>query len=656
MRIVLPSDVEARAADIGPKTRNLQRMAAAGLPVPAFVAIPADPVRDIQRDGSVAAAVSQEIASLLPAKSYAVRSSAIAEDSKTQSFAGQFTTLIDRSAAQLDASIRAVIADAASKGHGERFSVLVQEYVPAAYAGVAFTRSPDGGRHMHIEYHRGIGEDVVSGTVKPSALRAYRTMPAPRSDIPNITTGIGHFAAIEDLFGFAQDIEWCVDARGAWHLLQARPLTTITDAQFAACQYLDEKLPKSAFLYEKTEISEIAPRPTPVTLSLLRRIYAAGGPVERAYASFGVRYLADDVLRIIGNELFLDRERELHTLLPSFSYLKNKHLRPAMASLHGIGTTLKNNAALSRVDPAKERASTIDALRSSPATRGEPNNLREALDAFLDGYATVVRVNILAAKALQSLERSLGGSGPAAAALATAPEPTDLPPEPSVAGLMGNALELADETLFFSVQKLKTTTGTASAALELAAFYAAARERGRLLTVQLVSMLRAHVLRAAKDAGVRADAYFCTIDELMDGTAAAARASERRAAYERHSPYNFPARLTHAFTEGTSQTKGVSAGIAEGTLATVEQLDANDGEIILCVQSLAPSLTAHFDRVVGIAAEHGGLLSHLAIVARERNLPVVVGFRPATSTASLGDRVRIDGTTGTVEKAPKQAP
>lgn len=656
MRIVLPSEVEARSADIGPKTRNLRRMEAAGLPVPAFVAIPRGAVSSIQKDTSILASLSQEIIEVLPAKQYAVRSAAIAEDTKHESFAGQFTTEIKVEPSRLAEAIRSVVADAAAKGHGDAFSVLVQEYVPATHAGVAFTRSPDGERHMTIEYHRGIGEGIVSGTVKPSIIKTHWTDAAPRSSLKNLERGIELFKTIERLFGFAQDIEWCIDASGSWHILQARPLTTINDAQYAACLSLDEALPKqTAFLYEKTEVSEIAPRPTPVTLDLLERIYGPGGPAERAYAAFGVRYHAERFLRIIGNELYVDREKELKTLLPSFSRFGSKDMSPRFAALTGTMATLRNSGALTKIDPARERPHVVSMLRDALSANLAANSVREALEKFLDGYATVVRVNILAGKALAALERSLGGSGAAAAALASVSVETGIT-LPDTSGLRGNALELADETPFYRSPKSKNGPATPanSAVLETAAFYADARECGRLLTVKLATMLRSEVVRRAKELSIQeGDSYFCTFGELMDGTATPGLAARRKSDHERYASFEFPARLAHSFVEESTGMRGVSAGIAEGTLVTPEQLKDTPGKKILVTASLAPSLTSCFDEIDGIVAEHGGLLSHLAIVARERGLPVVVGFTPG-ATATIGDDVRIDGSAGIVERTPKR--
>jgi pyruvate,water dikinase len=50
-----------------------------------------------------------------------------------------------------------------------------------------------------------------------------------------------------------------------------------------------------------------------------------------------------------------------------------------------------------------------------------------------------------------------------------------------------------------------------------------------------------------------------------------------------------------------------------------------------------------------IITDRGGQLSHAAIVAREYGIPGVVSTRNATQVIPDGARVRVDGSTGTVE-------
>ena len=50
-----------------------------------------------------------------------------------------------------------------------------------------------------------------------------------------------------------------------------------------------------------------------------------------------------------------------------------------------------------------------------------------------------------------------------------------------------------------------------------------------------------------------------------------------------------------------------------------------------------------------IVTDRGGLLSHAAIVAREYGIPGIVSTHNATRVIPDGARVRVDGSSGTVE-------
>jgi pyruvate,water dikinase len=58
--------------------------------------------------------------------------------------------------------------------------------------------------------------------------------------------------------------------------------------------------------------------------------------------------------------------------------------------------------------------------------------------------------------------------------------------------------------------------------------------------------------------------------------------------------------------------------------------------------------TPLFPRVAAVVTDIGGSLSHAAIVARELGIPAVVGCGDATIRLKTGDRVRVDGSVGTV--------
>jgi len=95
---------------------------------------------------------------------------------------------------------------------------------------------------------------------------------------------------------------------------------------------------------------------------------------------------------------------------------------------------------------------------------------------------------------------------------------------------------------------------------------------------------------------------------------------------------------------------GVSPGTVIGTVkivASPADLETLDGEIVV-MDAIEPSLASIFPIVRGLVAEMGGILSHVAILAREYGLPAVVNVKDATRTLRDGDRIELNGTTGRI--------
>ncbi len=104
---------------------------------------------------------------------------------------------------------------------------------------------------------------------------------------------------------------------------------------------------------------------------------------------------------------------------------------------------------------------------------------------------------------------------------------------------------------------------------------------------------------------------------------------------------------------GAAQIQGtpVSAGVAEGPALVLEQPIAPPNmptDFILVCPSTDPAWVPLFLRARGLVMETGGILSHGAIVAREFNLPAVVGISGAVARIRSGQRLRIDGNVGCV--------
>jgi pyruvate,water dikinase len=96
---------------------------------------------------------------------------------------------------------------------------------------------------------------------------------------------------------------------------------------------------------------------------------------------------------------------------------------------------------------------------------------------------------------------------------------------------------------------------------------------------------------------------------------------------------------------------GVSPGVVEGLVRVVTDPSFTDVEPdeILVAPTTDPSWSSIMFISSALVVDIGGALSHAAVVAREFGIPCVVGTRDGTRVLHTGDRVRVDGTAGTVE-------
>lgn len=100
---------------------------------------------------------------------------------------------------------------------------------------------------------------------------------------------------------------------------------------------------------------------------------------------------------------------------------------------------------------------------------------------------------------------------------------------------------------------------------------------------------------------------------------------------------------------GISGNRGISKGQVKKILS-IQQFDKmQQGDILVC-RYTDPSWTPLFVLAAAVVSDTGGPLSHSAIVAREYNIPAVLGCGNATELLQDGDIIIVDGDTGTVHK------
>lgn len=104
----------------------------------------------------------------------------------------------------------------------------------------------------------------------------------------------------------------------------------------------------------------------------------------------------------------------------------------------------------------------------------------------------------------------------------------------------------------------------------------------------------------------------------------------------------------------SSGLKGMAAspGVVEGVARVIHDADqlgeVQDGDILVATVT-APSWGPIFGKIAAAVTDIGGMMSHAAIVCREYGLPAVTGTGSASTSIRTGQRLRVDGTKGTVE-------
>jgi pyruvate,water dikinase len=109
--------------------------------------------------------------------------------------------------------------------------------------------------------------------------------------------------------------------------------------------------------------------------------------------------------------------------------------------------------------------------------------------------------------------------------------------------------------------------------------------------------------------------------------------------------------LRHPALNG--QPAGVGWGTGRACVVNCEcELSRVGPGDILVTKVAGPALSRVLTRVAGVVAELGGSTSHLASLARERGIPMVLGVRNATQRIPDGKHVAVDGVAGIVRWMP----
>jgi len=643
----------------------------------------------------------------------AVRSSAEAEDGSDRSFAGVFESVLNVDRGGLAAAIAAFesyfTARTESYGTEGAGNIVLQPMIAAEYAGVLFTEAPTSFGLAMVEMVPGTADAFVAGAAAPATYllgrctgRLVGDAPPPVDLAPLIALG----RRIEAIFGAPQDIEWAY-CDGRFSILQSRDITRTQlandskalrrERERARVLAVAAAVPGERVSLAQNEISELLPRPTPLSLDLMQSLLQAGGSVDLACRMLRLRYFVDDDSRpylvSVFGRLYVDRHEEHRravqvglqaamqlrrmgktierdyqehfvpelaervTVLEAvdFDRLSTAALQAQLEAVRSdyVGQTAahveviniavqfyleKAKAALEKrgLDPAHYLAGIADtpmaqALAAAAEKRGEAR-----IDAFLAGFGHRAPLDYELAQARYGEDRAQAAALVAGIDKAPAPPSRAAKPSPE-SGWNDRAL---------------------AALVQRARRFQTLKEEAKHQSLRQIALLRRILLALDRRLGLAGGIFrlaFAEIAAISDAEALArARAliAERRAeasVFAGVAP--LPSELDTAAIEtlpltGAQAALGPVAGALAGTLvsngapvtgrACVVSLteaesgaplrDFADGDIIVS-RMMHPAWLPYFGRAQALVCEIGGWLSHVAILARECAVPMVVGVR-----------------------------
>ena len=165
----------------------------------------------------------------------AIRSSCTLEDDFTDSMAGHFDTFLGKMKIEdIFSNIKKIVS--AAKNSNGKMGIIIQNRIPAEYAGVLFSSSPItySKRQMLISYVNGMGDKLVSG--KDSGIDVVVTLDEDDFSIETqkdialqdkLLLLAKESKQLEKLLRYPLDIEWAIVKENIY-FLQCRPLASIT--------------------------------------------------------------------------------------------------------------------------------------------------------------------------------------------------------------------------------------------------------------------------------------------------------------------------------------------------------------------------------------------------------------------------------------------
>jgi len=455
-------------------------------------------------------------------------------------------------------------------------------------------------------------------------------------------------------------------------------------------------------VFGKNELSEMLPRPTPLSLSLMEALWAAGGSVDLAAQELGLAYRVEEgstyLVTILGR-LYVDKRAEQSRALVISPLASRRLLRTADRIERDFRENfLPQFAAETRLLNVAdfEKLATADLVAE----------IKRLHDRFVfDTHVAVDVVNIAAGFYLDRARKALSGDAiDPSSMLGHIPEThearaiveTNASPAKSRRWLLlknfGHRAvldyELAEPRYAEDLNTLnRMIAGRVQAGrpgyqntpalsrsqakiVDVARRFQTLKEDAKHHSLSEMAVLRRAVLTLDRRFGLDGRVFWLRFDELfsLNGQNATrlrelAMLRQEEAQRLRHHP-SLPSVLLahdleaasagdqsemHAMADGIRGTRVAGSKVVEARAYVISEEDAElgnpmegfrDGDIIVA-SMVNPAWLPYFSRAGGFVSEVGGWLSHPAILAREYDVAMIVGTG-GIGRIGDGDRVRLD--------------
>jgi phosphohistidine swiveling domain-containing protein len=667
----------------GGKAVNLGKMLVAGLPVPDGFAVS---IAAFDGKGKLKPEAKKTIASFVEAgKSYAVRSSATVEDALDASWAGQFESYLNVAPSEVAGKVEDCHAaiKARARAYAEQqtdakmdVAVVVQEMVDARFAGVLFTKNPsDGANNILIEYVPGLGEALVHGDADPEQIVWSRTkrkiVTSSQANIPFDAHQLVVLAEkIEKVFGgMPQDIEWAADDKQIW-IVQARPITTLQE-RGAGKHYLGDpdKLfywgPSRALpLYmsdfveaEQLNFDRMLANKNVLDPPKAIAIFHAGQTVwlnkladfsEFVQSSFVEYERSRDFDRDV--KTYREAVNELDDFMGVNSSIDIGRLRdlllkvwrptlPGEFALYGAEAVL--NKRLDRLAPndkikvwgtmtLPDQPTFMQQIDIELARTKDAAGMAKKYPWIQNGYSGVsADAEKYFTDRLKVVKGNTElGSGSPEKRRAIAEKYKLTSDEVRALDLARNLAEFMDERKAWMMRSRRYILTTAKQI-----------EREQSLPLAALEQTPLGSLAAGKIHPYHGWSF-------LNGTHREFTAQDAALAWDWYIEY----RASKAVLQGIVVSNGGRHFINGEVFVAHKPTDSMPDDAVLVVPSTSPSYVPLMRKARALVTDHGGMMSHAAIVAREFGLPCIVGTKRATKILKPGDKVVLDLVKGKISK------